>query len=801
MSKRKRKKGMAMNLETFQAANGGPSQHYGDILPSAPLGEEGRMRRGRGRGGWRGGGGGRRDDFNRGGGNRGYGNPSRGEASTSWRSSGGDRMRDPGFNRGNQDRGGGFNRDNMDGGFRDRDRDDERGNGPELNRNAFGTKTQAAFAGRRDQDGGGGGYGRTNKESRSNFDRSNFGTASSGSSNRIGGGGRREIFREKERQPVDDSREWRRREPLRTLGNTRRNFEDRPSQDLDRRDRDRDRDDLRSWRREEPPSWENDRRMGGGGGGFARGTESQDWRRDRRESPEPQPLQPVAITVASKQHTWNRRPTYTSSRFVGRERRDKPSRRFGPSSNAFSADAAPKGKFAGTSSGFGADILAQTSPTLVASAEFDTAGTSYGRSRLSFSPTITLDPPMTMSSRFAAPGRVRQPVRQQSMRQPPARQQPVPEYPSLPKNKMVGRTTTQNAVERRLAKELLEQKKREKMEEKQRKKEERERKLKIKAERIQAVKEHLDEDHPEFLGPLNIDVLRTGTMKLEFEGRQRERKRQMKNLAMLLVNSILSPNHDCEFRRVLRFIRTRDIDSEDRFSLLILTLRELEVKAGEFKALEVIGELLQRVLEALECDLENPRDSLEDLNLRYLAPRVDVESALNEAMDKGLGVAELIKILHRGEEDGEGSVDPVLAEKLLLHILERLFSSTVQEVGGFFDTEMCAALNDLQNYVNPVRMISMMVVLWYENSQKLDVKEVLLAVVEREVISKQDVLDFQDDVPSAGCIKSKQTSLLYLTGWFTELDAELNPPEYSDDEDEESDSEEDEDEEEESDEE
>jgi len=791
-----------MNLEAFQAANGGPSQHYGDILPSAPLGEEGRMRRGRGRGGWRGGG--RRDyDNNRGGGNRGYENQSRGDASTSWRSSGADRMRDRGFNRGNQDRGDrGFSRDNMDGGFRDRDRDDERGNGPELNRNAFGTKKQAAFSGRRgDRDGGGGVNGRSNMENRSNFDRSNFGTASSGPSNRMGGGGRRDAFREKERKPFDDSKEWRRREPLRPLGNARRNFDDRVSQDLDRRDRDRDKEDLRSWRREEPLSRNNDRGIGGGGG-FDRGSESQDWRRDRRESPEPQPLQPVAITVASKQHTWSRRPTYTSSRFVGRDRRNQSSRRFGPSPNAFSVDTAPKGKFAGTSSGFGADILAQTSPTLVASAEFDTAGTSYGRARLSFSPTTTLDPPMTMSSRFAAPGRVRQPVRQQSMRQPPARQQPVPEYPSLPKNKMVGRTITQNAVERRLAKELLEQKKREKLEEKQRKKEERERKLKIKAERIRAVKEHLDENHPEFLGPLNIDVLRTGTMKLEFEGRQKERKRQVKNLAMLLVNSILSPNHDCEFRRVLRFIMTRDIDSEDRFSLLILTLRELEVKAGEFKALEIIGKLLQRVLEALECDLENPRDSLEDLNLRYLAPRVDVESALNEAMDKGLGAAALIKILHRGEEDGEGSVDPVLAEKLLLHILERLFSSTVKEVGGFFDTEMCAALNDLQNYVNPVSMMSTMVLLWYENSQNLDVKEVLLTVVERDVISKQDVLDFQDDVPSAQCRKSKQTSLLYLTGWFNELDAELNPPEeYSDDEDEESDSEGDEDEEEESDEE
>jgi len=796
-----------MNLEAFQAAMGGPSQQYGDILPSAPLGEEGRMRRGRGRGGgYRGG---RRDyDYNRGGGNRGYENQSRGDASTSWRSSGGDRTRDRGFNRGNQDRGDrGFSRDNMDGGFRDRDRDDERGNGPELNRTAFGTKKQAAFGGRRERDGGGGGYGRSTMDSRNNFDRSNFGTASSGPSNRIGGGGRREIVREKERPPVDDSREWRRREPLRPLGNSRRNFDDRVSQDLDRRDRDRDREDLRSWRREEPLSRDNDR--GFGGGGFGRASESQDWRRDRRESPEPQPLQPVAITVASKQHTWNRRPTtYSSSRFVERDRREQPtrqpSRRFGPSSNAFSADSAPKGKFAGTSSGFGADILAQTSPTLVASAEFDTAGTSYGRARLSFSPTITLDPPMTMSSRFSArPGRIRQqPVRQQSMRQLPARRQPVPEYPSLPKNKIVGRTTSQTAIERRLAKELLEQKKREKMEEKQRKKEERERKLKIKAERIRAVKEHLDEDHPEFLGPLNIDVLRTGTMKLEFQGRQRERKRQMKNLAMLLVNSILSPNHDCEFRRVLRFIETRDIDSEDRFSLLILTLRELEAKAGEFKALEVIGKLLERVLEALECDLENPRDSLEDLNLRYLAPRVDVESALNDAMGKGLGVAALIKILHRGEEDGEGSVDPVLAEKLLLHILERLFSSTIQEVGGFFDTEMCAALNDLQNYVNPVNMISMMVLLWYENSQKLDVKEVLLTVVQREVISKQDVLDFQDDVPSAQCKKSKQTSLLFLTGWFNDLDAELNPPEeYTDDEEEESDSEEDDDEEEDSDEE
>merc|ERR1719427_1432643 len=135
----------------------------------------------------------------------------------------------------------------MDGGFRDRD--EERNTGPELNRNAFGTKKQAMFNSRRERDVGGGGFGRSNMESRNNFDRSNFGTASSGSSNRIGVlGGRREITREKERQPVDDSREWRRREPLKPLGNSRRSFDDRANQAPDR-DRDRNREEVRSWRR------------------------------------------------------------------------------------------------------------------------------------------------------------------------------------------------------------------------------------------------------------------------------------------------------------------------------------------------------------------------------------------------------------------------------------------------------------------------------------------------------------------------------------------------------------------------
>jgi len=308
------------------------------------------------------------------------------------------------------------------------------------------------------------------------------------------------------------------------------------------------------------------------------------------------------------------------------------------------------------------------------------------------------------------------------------------------------------------------------------------------------VKEHLNKNHSEFLGPLDIDVLRTGTLTLEFEGNQRERKRQIKNLAILLVNSILSPNHDPAFGNALRFIETRKIDDEDRFSLLILTLQQLKEKAGEYKALETIGKLLKRVLQALECDQEDPRDALEDINLRYLAPRVDVESALNEAMSKELGADVLLKTLHRGEEDGEGSVDPALAEKVLLHLLERLFSSTRQEIDGFFNETMCSAINDLKNYVSPVNMISMVVLVWFENGEKVEVKDVLLTTVQREILSKQAMLDFQDDVPSKRYQLSKRASLLHLSGWFSELDEELNPPEeYSDDEEEYSESGEEED--------
>jgi len=838
MSKRKRKtKGTAMNLEEFQAATGGPSRNR-DVLPSAPLGEEGRMRRGRGRGGggYRNFGG--RDDARRGRPDNDF-MPSRGDSSGNWRNDAPRRNDGPrrDFNRGR-------GRDEpRDGGFRD-NRDEDAG--PELNRSAFGTKRQSTFGGRRDvgrrdEDRGGFDRRRNNIDEDVGFDRSKFGTAAASTppNRQIGTGGRRDNFprRERDRPPPleDDSREWRRKEPLRVSGPIRGN-------------QDSERNDARSWRREEPMPRRNDREFGRGDFGrndrdfgrndrdFGRNDRdfgrpqvdngSQDWRRreERRDFVDlGPPPKPKVITLASKEHTWNRKAVNSPQNMRSSPSRRsshmrEPMRRFGPGPETLGVRpvSPPRGKFGpgkfgGTSSGFGADILAQFSPTLVTSAEFHSAGTTFGRSRLNFNATTTLDPPVT-NNRSRSERPQRGPERSDRFSRRPSspvrmvQQEPAPEYPSLPKNKGTTKSPVHSVAEKRLLREANEQKEREKAEERQRKKEENRRKLKIKEERIAAVKAHLTESDPNFLEPLSLAVLRTGTMTLELSERAREAKKQIKNLALLMVSSILSPEHEeCTFRKVLRVIETRDIDEDHQFSLLVLVLKHLCAKAGELRALELIGKSLGRVLVALDCDQEDPRDSLEDLDLRYLAPRLDIEAMLNDAFTKELSPSKLIKILHQGERQGE-SVDPAHAEKLMAHLFGRLFSPEWQnkDISLFFDDEIVAALEDIKNFVKPIPMLYTVVQSWFEDDEKIDLKQVLLATVEKEILEKQDMLDFQDDIPKKGSpyAKSKRASLFPLTSWFNELNEELNPPEeYSDDEEEGSSDEEGEEEEEESDEE
>merc|ERR1719285_743804 len=548
---------------------------------------------------------------------------------------------------------------------------------------------------------------------------------------------------------------------------------------------------------------------------------SQDWRRrdERRDFVElGPPPKPKVITLASKEHTWNRKtisPQHVRSPSRRSSNRD-PIRRYGPGPDSIGVRpvSPPRGKFGGgkfggTSSGFGADILAQFSPTLVTSAEFHTAGTSFGRSRLNFNATTTLDPPVTNTRRSERPQRGPEQSDRFSRRaSSPVRmvqQEPAPEYPSLPKNKGAAKSIVQSAAEKRLLREAHEQKEREKAEERQRKKEENRRKLKIIEERIAAVKAHLTEGDPNFLAPLSLAVIRTGTMTLELSERARDAKKQIKNLALLMVSSILSPEHEeCTFKKILRVIETRDIDEDHQFSLLVLVLKHLCVKAGELRALEIIGKSLERVLVALDCDQEDPRDSLEDLDLRYLAPRLDIEAMLNDAFTKELSPSKLIKILHQGERQGE-SVDPAHAEKLMAHLFRRLFSPEWQnkDISLYFDEEIVAALEDIKNFVKPIPMLYTIVQSWFEDDEKIDLKQVLLATVDKEILEKQDMLDFQDDIPDKGSpfAKSKRASLFPLTSWFNELNEELHPPEeYSDDEEEGSSEEEDDDEEEESDE-
>lgn len=289
-------------------------------------------------------------------------------------------------------------------------------------------------------------------------------------------------------------------------------------------------------------------------------------------------------------------------------------------------------------------------------------------------------------------------------------------------------------------------------------------------------------------------------MTLELSERAREAKKQIKNLALMMVSSILSPEHEeCTFKKILRVIETRDIDEDHQFSLLVLVLKHLCVKAGELRALEIIGKSLERVLVALDCDQEDPRDNLEDLDLRYLAPRLDIEAMLTDAFTKELSPSKLIKILHQGERQGE-SVDPAHAEKLMAHLFGRLFSPQWEDkdVSLYFDEECVTSLEDVKNYVKPIPMIYIIVQSWFEGKEKLDLKQVLLSTVDKEILSKEDMLDFQDDVPQGKYKDCKRASLFPLTSWFNELDEELNPPEeYTDDEDEEGSSGEEEDEEEE----
>jgi len=396
--------------------------------------------------------------------------------------------------------------------------------------------------------------------------------------------------------------------------------------------------------------------------------------------------------------------------------------------------------------------------------EFNSARTDFGQTRLTFqTPTLPDDSP------------------------PPASNKP--DFPSLQAKKARVQVTILTPAERKMKREEDERKKREKAEEMRRKKEEIQAKKKLKAERQAQVKECLRKGSNNFQGPLNMATIQTGTLELEFPKEDEvkdglDRKKFLKYLSLTLVNSIVSKDHDTSYPRVLKMIeKHKTFESDDKFDVLHMVLYHLEKKVGEHEALAIIGNHHKRTLEALECNPEDPRDNLEDLSLLYLAPGIDVEALIEKAIKADGGPVELMTALNKTE----GQVSPVLAEKVASRIAERLFEAALakgESPAALIDEPTVLASKELLQTIKPVDWFNLFVLAWFEKAPKTDLKGALKAFVEKEVLQKQWLLDYQDDVCSSRYRKSKQKSLIKLTSWFSEIDLELNPPPSESEEDE-----------------
>jgi len=443
---------------------------------------------------------------------------------------------------------------------------------------------------------------------------------------------------------------------------------------------------------------------------------------------------PKAITVASRNHQWSRPAAKAAA-----PQQDEPK-------PAPAAAPQPNLKFGGSGQGWGADLAA----TIEKSVEFNSTGTNFGQSRITFKTPKLID---------ESP--------------PPASK---PDFPSLPANRTRVQVNMPTREELRLQKLEDERKKQEKAEEIKRKKEETAAKKKLKAERQTAMKECLKKGSNNFQGPLDMAVIQTGTLELEFPEASSDRKKFLKYLAHTLVNSIISEEHDPTYPRILKMLeKHKTFEPDDKFDVLHNVLYQLEKKVGEHQAMEIIGNYHKRTLQALEVDVEDPRDGLEELSLLYLAPGIDVEALVNAEIEKGGGAADLMVALNKGE----GAISPTLAEKVACHIFGTLLGSASEKgvaPASLFDEPLLLATKELLQTIPPIKFLNLFVLAWFEKALKTDLKGTLQALVEKEVLEKQWMLDFQDDVCTSKYRKAKQKSLMKLTSWFMELDLELNPP-------------------------
>jgi len=409
-------------------------------------------------------------------------------------------------------------------------------------------------------------------------------------------------------------------------------------------------------------------------------------------------------------------------------------------------------------------------------AEYHSSGTSFGRTRATFQTVGLQDDFQTKSLRGSPLPTAARVAREAT---------PAQEFPTL---KPKGPTTsgTNSALQRRLNKKAEEERKAERLREKEARKAERERKLKIKAERTEAVTAALTKGNRAFQQPLGLAVMKTGTMELEIPPTGKSRKEMIKNLAILLVNSIISEEKDHDsvtYSKVLKFIvGHKSFDDDAKYRLLVVVLKQLNIMTSEYKALEIVGNSLERTFEMLEVDPEDPRDALEDLELSYLAPRVDVEALIHKCMEEFASATKIVSALNAG--DGE-AVSPELAERVTTYIWEQSFvkAATEPDPNKAFAEDVPAAFTELLKTVTPIQFLNIAVKAWFDKAVNSDLKAMLEFLTTNEVIQKQSLLDYQHDVAPKQFQKSKRESLFSLTSWFSEVDLELNPPEeYSDDE-------------------
>lgn len=495
--------------------------------------------------------------------------------------------------------------------------------------------------------------------------------------------------------------------------------------------------------------------------------------------PEPRPAMAVKVNSATSGNPWgrakpaaktasprNRKPTRAapSPRFgapasrAAKSKSDNPFMGTGrglnpnriPSSNSSRA-------FTGSGSGFGAG--------LVQSLTHGGMGSNYGSPRRTYIGKNSSAGPLG-GSRFAKPEPAAAQIVNKSPPRAPKPPAVVEDFPTLPKAKVPQPSQRLNIGPSR--QELARLKKQEAQEKQARllQKEEEKRARRAKNEKLALdLKQSVDPSSGKYQRKLTgLDVLSAGVSKLDLSD-----KRIFKDLCTVVSISIVEDSFQLmALVNKVKDFKESKMNLDMKMEFLVGTLKALRIKKrSDIEAYNFIEKDLDELLATLGIEGEPAQISaqLDELEISYLMPKVNIQEKITQAFERRASPAELIEVLKLG--DGIANEICVL---VLDHVFEDFFSgsSVALSPAEFLRSDRVELLGVLSGALSTNNeLLNIAAKHWYSDRKK-DFVVFVDAMIAQKVISLSDVLKWQDDAPTRQYQRPKQEVLFNMDDWFQE---------------------------------